>query len=48
MLNTAPRAMVKETKMETKAKVLSRKDSYLKFQGIECTTFKIILPFLFS
>jgi hypothetical protein len=41
MLNSVSEAMVKETK----AKVLSRKSSFVKFQGIECTAFKIILQF---
>jgi hypothetical protein len=45
MLNSVSEAMVKETIMETKAKVLSRKGSFVKFQYIECTTFKIILQF---
>jgi hypothetical protein len=43
-LNSAPRAMVKETK----EKVLNIKDSFLKFQDIESTTFKIKLTFLLS
>jgi hypothetical protein len=41
---SAPRAMVKETK----EKVLNIKDSFLKFQDIESTTFKIKLTFLLS
>jgi hypothetical protein len=34
-VNNAPRAKIKETK----AKVLTVKDSFLKFQGIECTVY---------
>jgi hypothetical protein len=47
MLNSASGAMDLEAKIEIKAKVLSRKIYFLKFQGIDYTTFKIILPFLF-
>jgi hypothetical protein len=36
-----------EIKLKTKAKILSRKNSILKFQDSECTTFNIILPFFY-
>jgi hypothetical protein len=47
MLNGAPGAMVKDTKIEIKAKVFNRKDSFLTLQCIECTISKNILPFLY-
>jgi hypothetical protein len=46
MLNGAPRAMVKDTKI--KVKFFNRKVSFLALQYIECTIFKNILPFLYS
>jgi hypothetical protein len=47
MLNGAPRTMVKNKKIEIKAKVFNRKVSFLALQCIECTISKIILPFLY-
>jgi hypothetical protein len=39
--------MVKNTKIEIKAKVFNRKDSFLTHQCIACTISKNILPFLY-
>jgi hypothetical protein len=47
MLNGVPGAIVKDTKIEIKAKVFNRKDSFLTLQCIECTISKNILPFLY-
>jgi hypothetical protein len=47
MLNGAPGAMVKDTKIEIKTKVFNRKVSFLALQCIECTISKNILPFLY-
>jgi hypothetical protein len=47
MLNGVPGAMVKNTKIEIKAKDFNRKDSFLALQCIKCTISKNILPFLY-
>jgi hypothetical protein len=47
MLNGAPEAMVNNTKIEIKAKVFNRKESFLAIQCIEYTIFKNTLAFLY-
>jgi hypothetical protein len=47
VLNGVPGAMVKDTKIEIKAKVFDKKVSFLALQCIKCTISKNILPFLY-
>jgi hypothetical protein len=47
MLNGVLGAMVKDTKIEIKAKVLNWKDFFLALQCIECTISNNILSFLY-
>jgi hypothetical protein len=47
MLNDVPVTMVKDTRIEIKAKIFNRKDSFLTLQCIECTISNNILPFLY-
>jgi hypothetical protein len=47
ILNGTLGVMVKNIKIEIKAKKFNRKDSFLTLQCIECTISKNILPFLY-
>jgi hypothetical protein len=47
MINCASGAMIKDTKIEIKAKISNRKDYFLTLQCIECIISKNLLPFLY-
>jgi hypothetical protein len=46
MLNSAPGVLIKHAKIEIKHKINVDKINFLRFQSIECTSFKTKFPYL--